>query len=459
MASFRSQSVDMLNGSLLKNIWAFAVPLMLTNLLQMLFNAADTVVVGRFAGQQALAAVGATGSVCFLLLSLFNGLSIGCNVLIARYLGADNQQAVRKSVHTSITMAIVSGLLLSVLGFFVSRPLLRLMETPSDIIGLSELYMRIYFVGTFFSLIYNFGASILRAKGDTQRPLYFLFISGLTNVLLNLFFVIVLQMSVAGVAIATVISQALAAVLVCITLMKECDSTHLELKELGIDRHVAWDIIKIGVPAGIQGMVFSLSNVVVQSSINSFNSSVIVAGNSAGNNVESFVYIGMQAFTQACITFTSQNVGANNLHRVKEIFSKSMVLAFVSAISIGLIAWYFGEFFLGFYTTDPAVIEAGMVRLAWVTRFLVLNGVLDVFVCSMRGMGYSTMPTILMIVGICGVRLTWLWTVFPRHRSLEVIYMCFPISWTITSIILGILWIKCYRHLMSTAQQNAVASH
>ena len=451
MISLRSRSVDMVNGPLLQNMLIFSVPLMLTNLLQMMFNAADTVVVGRFAGQQALAAVGSTGSLCGLIISLFTGLSVGSNVLIARYLGSGDHDKIEKSVHTSMTMAIICGVFLTVIGFFVSKPLLQMMATPADIINLSELYMRIYFVGTFFMLIYNFGSAILRSKGDTKRPLFFLCISGITNMILNIVFVVVFEMSVAGVALATVISQALAAVLVCVTLVKEIDSTHLDFKRLGIDGPMALDIIRIGVPAGLQGVVYSISNVVVQSSINSFGSSAIVAGNSAANNVENFVYIGMGAFTQACITFTSQNVGANNLGRVKDIYKQSMFLTIASSVGIGFLAWYFGEFFLGFYTTDAAVIEAGMVRLLWVTMPLVLNGILDVFVCSMRGMGYSTMPTVLMLVGICGVRLTWLWTVFPAHRTLDVIYMCYPLSWTVTSAILGILWVRCYRDMMKKA--------
>ncbi|MBP3399048.1 MAG: MATE family efflux transporter [Erysipelotrichaceae bacterium] len=452
MSLKKTQSIDMIHGPLLKNIWIYSVPLMATNFLQMLFNAADTVVVGRFAGEQALAAVGATGSLCFLLISLFNGLSMGSNVLIARYIGAKDHDKIEKAVHTSITLAAISGILLTGIGYFLSRPLLEMMSTPSDIIDLSELYMRIYFVGTFFGLIYNFGASILRAKGDTKRPLYFLCISGITNVVLNLIFVIVLQMSVAGVAIATVVSQALSTVMVCNTLMKENDATRLDFKKLGIDLSMVWNIVKIGVPAGIQGMVFSLSNVVVQSSINSFDSSTIVAGNSAGANVENFVYIGMMAFTQACITFTSQNIGAKNYGRVKEIFKTTMILDMIAALSMGFIVWYFGDFFLGFYTSEPAVIEAGMSRLFWVALFLVLNGILDVFVCSMRGMGYSTLPTAVMIVGICGVRLTWLWTVFPMHRTLDVIYMCFPISWTITSIIQGFFWVYCHNKLLKNSE-------
>ena len=447
----KTQTIDMVNGPLLKNICIFSVPLMLTNLVQMMFNAADAVVMGRFAGQQALAAVGATSSLCFLLISLFNGLSVGSNVVIARYLGANDLGKVEKSVHTSIATAMLSGVFLMIVGFFASRPLLQMMSTPTDIIDLSELYMRIYFVGTFFTLIYNFGAAIFRSVGDTKRPLYFLLISGVIKVVLSLLFVIVFQWGVAGVALSTAIGQAIAAAMVCLTLIKEKGPHHLDFKKLSIDVPMALDIIKIGVPAGIQGMVFALSNVVIQSSINSFNSSVIVAGNSAANNIENFVYIGMSAFTQACITFTSQNIGAHKLQRVGTIFKQSMILTILSAASIGFLAWFFGEFFLGLYTPDAAVVEAGMVRLLWVTMPLWLNGVLDVFVASMRGFGYSTGPTILTIVGICGVRLTWIWTVFQLHRSLDVIYMCFPLSWIITSIVLGLYWIKCYRKLMKTA--------
>ncbi len=447
----KTQTIDMVNGPLLKNICIFSVPLMLTNLVQMMFNAADAVVMGRFAGQQALAAVGATSSLCFLLISLFNGLSVGSNVVIARYLGANDLEKVEKSVHTSIATAMLSGVFLMIVGFFASRPLLQMMSTPTDIIDLSELYMRIYFVGTFFTLIYNFGAAIFRSVGDTKRPLYFLLISGVIKVVLSLLFVIVFQWGVAGVALSTAIGQAIAAAMVCLTLIKEKGPHHLDFKKLSIDVPMALDIIKIGVPAGIQGMVFALSNVVIQSSINSFNSSVIVAGNSAANNIENFVYIGMSAFTQACITFTSQNIGAHKLQRVGTIFKQSMILTILSAASIGFLAWFFGEFFLGLYTPDAAVVEAGMVRLLWVTMPLWLNGVLDVFVASMRGFGYSTGPTILTIVGICGVRLTWIWTVFQLHRSLDVIYMCFPLSWIITSIVLGLYWFKCYRKLMKTA--------
>lgn len=452
MAKEKAQSIDMVNGPLLRNIWTFAVPLMLTNFLQMLFNAADTVIVGRFAGQQALAAVGATGSLCFLLVAIFNGLSMGSNVLIARYLGAEDHHNVRRAVHTAVTLSGVSGLLLTALGYFLSRPLLELMSTPADIIDLSVLYMRIYFVGTFFGLIYNFGASILRAKGDTKRPLYFLAASGVTNVVLNVVFVVGFHMSVAGVAIATVISQALACVLVCRALMHQTDATKLYFTKLGIDFTMAVNIIKIGIPAGLQGIVFSLSNVVIQSSINSFDSSAIVAGNSAAANLESFVYIGLDAFIQACMTFTSQNIGAGRYSRVKEIVKLTMVLTVASAFGVALLVWGFGNVLLGFYTTEADVIAVGMVRLTYVCLPLFLNGVLDVFVCSMRGMGYSLLPTVAQIAGICGVRLLWIFFAFPMFRTLEAIYFCYPLSWATTSVIQGIFWLRCHRHMLQEAK-------
>ena len=441
-----SRTMDMVNGPLLKNIFLFSIPLMLTNFLQMMFNAADTVIVGKFAGQQALAAVGATGSICFLLMSIFNGLSMGSNVIIAQLIGSKNFERIEKAVHTAMTMAAISGACLAVIGGLLSKTLLGLMDTPSDIIDLSALYMRIYFCGVFFMLIYNFGASILRAKGDTQRPLYFLAFSGVLNVCLNLVFVVFFKMSVAGVALATVISNAVAAILVCKALMHETDATHLEIKKLGIVPSVAWDIIRIGVPTGIQGMVFSLSNVVIQSSINSFGSSTIVAGNSAGANIESFVYIGM-VFSQATVTFTSQNIGAGNKKQVKKILLYTLGLSTVFGALLGILVNVFGSTCLGFYTNDVSVIEVGLIRLKYVALFLALNGILDCFVASMRGMGFSSTPTIFMLLGICAVRLCWIAIMFPIYNSLECIYLCYPLSWTITSIVQFIMWTICYKKI------------
>lgn len=444
-----NSSMDMVHGPLLKNIFIFATPLMLTSLLQMLFNAADTIIVGKFAGDLSLASVGACGSIIMLLTSLFNGLASGANVVIAQLFGKQDEKGVSCAVHTTMLLAIICGIGLTTIALFSSHFFLSLMSTPSNIIELSNLYMKIYLCGGTFLLVYNFGAAVLRSKGDTKRPLYFLMMSGLLNVVLNLLFVIVLHMDVAGVAIATVISQGVAALLIWLTLLQEKDATHLEIRELKLHMHWAKEILRIGIPAGLQGVVYSISNIVIQSSLNSFDSSVIVAGNSAAGNIENFVYIGMNAFAQATMTFTSQNVGANHKKSIKKILYITLFLSIISGFLVGFIAWFNGHFFLSLYTNEQAVIEAGQIRLTYVTLLLVLNGIIDVFIFSMRGMGYSTMPTILMLVGICGIRFIWLWTIFPIHRTLATIYLCFPISWSITCLILGLLWIRTYKKEMN----------
>ena len=448
MRAFRKRrevTIDMIEGPLFPNVINFAIPLMVTNFLQVMFNAADTIVAGKYAGEAALAAVGATGSLCYLLTALFNGLAVGTNVVIASLYGSRKTSEIKKAVHTSIWLAIVSGLALTFFGLATSKVLLEIMLTPEDIIDLASLYMRIYFIGVLPSLIYNFGSAILRSKGDTKRPLYFMIVSGILNLVLNMVFVIVFDMSVAGVGIATVISETLSAFLVWKTLSKSNDETALNIREVSFNKDIALEIIRIGVPAGIQGMVFALSNVVIQSSINSFNSSSIVAGNSAGANVEGFVYIGMQAFSQATITFTSQNIGAGRKERIKDIMLVTLVLDSLSALLMGFLAWYFGPLLLSFDTDEQAVIDIGMIRLFYIALFLILNGILDVFVNSMRGMGYSTLPTILMILGICGTRLLWIAKVFPMYQTLESIYICYPVSWTITLLIQLVLWI-IYHH-------------
>ena len=443
------KSIDMVNGPLLKNIFLFAVPIMFTSLLQMLFNAADTVIVGKFSGENALAAVGATSSIIFFLTSLFNGLSVGANVVIAQLFGEQNEKKISEAVHTAMLIAITGGILLTVIAILIARRILELMSTPSEIIDLSHLYLIIYFGGVISLIVYNFGAAILRSKGDTKRPLYYLFASGILNVILNLIFVIVFKWSVAGVALATIISEGMSALLVINTLIHENDATKLNIRKLKLNVSIALDIMRVGIPAGIQTIVFSLSNIVVQSSLNSFDSAIIVAGNSAALNIENFVYIGMSAFTQATITFTSQNIGAKNYQAIKKILWTTFVLTFISGFSVSLVIWVFGRFFLSLYTNDIAVIDAGMVRLTYVTLLLVINGLLDVFVCSMRGMGNSLVPTIVMIIGICVIRMCWLWFVFPHYSTLECIYICFPISWIVTTIVQYFLWLKTYHQFMS----------
>ena len=445
------KSMDMANGPLLKNILIFSIPLIFSNILQMFFNSADTIIVGKFAGDKALAAVGSTGSIVFLITSLFNGLATGTNVVVARYIGTGNKDKIKDSVHTSIALATAGGIVLTFIGLFFSKVFLRMMSTPEDFIDLSATYMRIYFMGVIFLLLYNFGSAILRSKGDTQRPLYFLLISGVLNIVLNFITVYFFHLSVIGAASATVASEALSAFLVLNVLFHEEDATRLDMKHLYFDKESILNIMRIGIPAGLSGAVFALSNVVIQSSINSFNSTDVVAGNAAGNNVENYVYIGYMAFTQATITFTSQCMGAGRLDRIKQIMVTTMAMVVVGAIIMGTAVYLAGPFVLKFYTDKPEVVAVGMVRIRLVASLLVLNGILDVFVNSLRGMGVSTLPTILMVVGICGVRLLWIYTMFPIHHTLESIYLCFPISWAVTSIVEFILWIIVYRRTMAQA--------
>ncbi len=445
------KSMDMANGPLLKNILIFSIPLIFSNILQMFFNSADTIIVGKFAGDKALAAVGSTSSIVFLITSLFNGLATGTNVVVARYIGTGNKDKIKDSVHTSIALATAGGIVLTFIGLFFSKAFLRMMSTPEDFIDLSATYMRIYFMGVIFLLLYNFGSAILRSKGDTQRPLYFLLISGVLNIVLNFITVYFFHLSVIGAASATVASEALSAFLVLNVLFHEEDATRLDMKHLYFDKESILNIMRIGIPAGLSGAVFALSNVVIQSSINSFNSTDVVAGNAAGNNVENYVYIGYMAFTQATITFTSQCMGAGRLDRIKQIMVTTMAMVVVGAIIMGTAVYLAGPFVLKFYTDKPEVVAVGMVRIRLVASLLVLNGILDVFVNSLRGMGVSTLPTILMVVGICGVRLLWIYTMFPIHHTLESIYLCFPISWAVTSIVEFILWIIVYRRTMAQA--------
>ena len=440
--------IDLTQGNLIKNLFVFSVPLMLTNCLQMVFNAADTIVVGKFSGSTALAAVGATGSVIFLLISLFNGITIGTNIVVSKYIGAKNDEKIRIASHTSIWLAFAVGIFLTCVGLFFSRPLLKLMSTPEDLLEYSTMYMKIYFTGIIFMLVYNFATAILRSSGDTKRPLYFLMIAGALNVVLNLLFVIVFHLGVVGVALATVISQAVSAILVMITLMNETNATKFNWRYCKLDLPIAKEILSIGIPAGIQGLVFSFSNVVIQSSINSFNSSNLIAGNSAAVNLENFVYIGMSAFMQACISFTSQNVGAKQIGKIKEIMWMTLLLCVGSVFLVAVILYCNGHFFLSFYTNSVDVEKWGMYRLLYVTLLLPIQGVSDVMIGSMRGMGYSILPTVCMLAGICGIRLVWLWFIFPLFPTLSVVYLCFPISWTCTGLLQIVLWIVSYRKFL-----------
>ena len=448
----------MCSGPILSRMLVFTLPLMCSSVLQLLFNAADIVVVGRFAGDASLAAVGSTSSLINLLTTLFIGLSIGANVLVARYFGAQDLENVRDTVHTAMLLSVCSGLLLTVIGIVGARPILQLMQTPDEVLPLATLYLRIYFVGITASMVYNFGSAILRAVGDTRRPLYYLLLAGVLNVILNLVFVIAFKMDVAGVGLATAISECVSAVLVVRCLCKEQGAIHLELRALHIHRDKLARILEIGLPAGFQGMVFALSNVVVQSAVNGFGS-VIVAGNAAAANIEGFVYVAMNAFYQAVISFVSQNYGARKMKRINRITITGECCVVVVGLVLGNLAVLFGPQLLSIYTGSPEVVEAGMRRMSVIARTYALCGVMDVMVGALRGVGYSVMPMIVSLVGACGLRLAWIATVFqiPALHTTHMLYISYPISWAITAAVHILCFVMVKRHLDRLHQQNEVA--
>ena len=438
MARAKKYEIDMTQGALLPKVLMFSLPLIASGVLQLLFNAADMVVVGQWAGKECLAAVGSTGSLINLMVNVFIGLSVGGSVAVARSFGANDPAAVHRSVHTAMSLAIIAGLAVGVLGFVFCRPLLRLMDNP--VLDLATTYMKIYFLGMPFNMVYNFGASILRAVGDTKRPLIYLTIAGVVNVVLNLILVIVFHMNVAGVAIATVASQAVSAVLVVLCLMRSHGVVHLELKELRIYKRQLIDIAKVGLPAGLQGSLFSISNVLIQSSVNGFGE-VVVAANSAGGNLEGFVYTAMNAIHQAALTFASQNLGAGKIKRVR----RSVLVCLLTVLAIGFIFGNLmllcGKPLLSLYLDDPSaidpltgitVLEYGIKRLSWMLPLYCLCGLMDVMVGTLRGVGYSIMPMIVSLTGACLFRVVWIMTVFAMNPTLDVLYASYPISWALT---------------------------
>ena len=428
--------IDMIHGPLAGKILLFALPLMLSSLLQLLFNAADVVVVGRCAGKEALAAVGSTSALINLLVNLFVGFSVGTNVVVARDLGAGREEDVSGSVHTAIAISLLSGVILTLLGVGLARQLLIWTSSAPDVIDLATIYLRIYFCGMPVNMLYNFGAAILRAQGDTRRPLYYLAIAGVTNVALNLLFVIVFQMSVAGVALATIISQAVSALLVVGCLMRDQGPLRLELRKLRLEKRVVRRILQVGLPAGFQGIVFSLSNVVIQSSINSFGSTAIIAGASASANIEGFVYVSMNSFYQTDLTFTSQNYGAGECRRVDRSLLLCQMYSMVFGLVLGNLAVFFGHPLASIYAPgEEDVIAQAMLRLKYVCSLYCLCGVMDVMVGALRGLGYSVVPMIVSMVGACGTRLIWVATIFQVYHTPEVLYSSYPVSWTITAAV------------------------
>ena len=450
MSKNKSYEIDMCNGPLLGKILLFSIPLMLSGVLQLLFNAADIVVVGRFAGHQALAAVGSTSALINLLVNVFIGLSVGTNVMVANYYGAGDRERLSQTVHTAILSSIICGLALIFIGGFLAKPMLTLMGTPDDVLHQAALYMRIYFAGMPVFMLYNFGAAILRAVGDTRRPLYYLLIAGVLNVGLNLIFVIVLHMGVAGVALATVISQIVSAFLVIKALMNSDDMIRLELKKLKIHPARLRKMIRIGLPAGMQGAIFSVSNMLIQSSINSFGS-IAMAGSTAAGNIEGFVYTAMNSFYQTALSFTSQNMGAGKYKRVGRILILCQICVTITGLVLGNGSYLFGRQLLGIYSSDPEVIAYGLLRMSYLCIPYFLCGNMDVMVGSLRGMGYSIMPMLVSLAGACGIRVIWIYTIFRMSHTLETLFTSYPISWTITAVVHLICFMTAYRKLKEKA--------
>lgn len=428
----KKYEMDMCNGPLFGKIILYTIPLILSGILQLLFNAADMVVAGRYAGSDALAAVGSTSSLINLLVNVFMGLSVGANVLVAHYYGAKREDDLKITIHTSISLSVICGIGLSFIGVGLASPLLTMMGTPETLLGYAVSYMQIYFLGMPVMLLYNFGAAILRAIGDTKRPLYYLLFAGVINVILNMIFVIGFSMDVRGVAYATIISQAVSAFLITRCLMKLDGPCRLEIKSLCLNKEKILKIAKVGLPAGFQGAIFSISNVLIQSSVNSFGA-IAVAGNTATSNLEGFIYVSMNSFHQTAISFTGQNMGAKKVDRVKKTLLYCQIGVIATGLSMGFLGWKLGTPLLEIYSDKADVIAFGLRRMKIIFLSYFLCGTMDVMVGSLRGMGYSIMPMIVSLLGACGLRIVWIMTAFRMTHSPEVLYCSYPISWFITT--------------------------
>ena len=445
--------IDMCNGTLMDKLISFSLPLMLSGILQLLFNAVDIIVVGRFTGSQALAAVGSTTALINIFTNLFIGISLGANVLAARFYASGKEKEMSETVHTSITLALISGLVMALAGVLLARFALNLMGTPNDVIDQSVLYMRIYFLGMPFFMLYNYGAAILRAVGDTKRPLFFLVISGMTNAVLNLVLVIVFHMGVAGVAIGTIVSQLISSILVLRCLYTSNTSYRLYFSKLGIKTQYLKQIFQVGIPAGIQSTVINLSNALLQSSVNSFGS-VAMAGYTAANNIFGFLYMSVNAVTQSCMSFTSQNYGVKKLKRMDRVLLDCMILSVGVTLTLGCGAYFFGPELLKIYTSDADVIRCGVEVLAFTTVPYFCCGIMDLLPGALRGMGYSGVPMILSIIGTVGTRIVWIFGLFPAHRSLSFLFISYPVSWILTILMQAVCFCFVRKHVHQSVNRE-----
>lgn len=446
--------IDMCSGSIMDKLISFSLPLMLSGILQLMFNAVDIVVVGRFTGSQALAAVGSTTALISMFTNLFIGVSLGSNVLAARFYATGKSKEMSETVHTSILFALISGIIMAFIGLLFSRLALEIMGTPSDVISQSVLYMRIYFMGMPFFMLYNYGSAILRAVGDTKRPLFFLVISGLINAGLNMFLVIVFHLGVAGVAIATVSSQMIACVLVLRCLCRSEGSYQLHFSKLTLKKSYLMQIFQIGIPAGIQSTVINFSNALLQSSVNSFGA-VAMAGYTAANNIIGFLYVTVNAITQTCMSFTSQNFGVRKYKRMDRILVDCMVLSVGVSLVLGFGSYFFGPEILKIYTSDSEVIRYGVEILSYTTVTYFLCGLMDLFPGPMRGMGYSAVPMLLSIIGTVGTRIIWILGLFPHHRTIAFLFLSYPASWLLSIILQVICFYFVRKRVYPTFRGNA----
>ena len=429
--------IDMCNGTIMDKLISFALPLMISGMLQLMFNAVDIIVVGRFTGSQALAAVGSTTALICTFTNLFIGVSLGANVLAARFYASGKTKEMSETVHTAILLALISGIAMSVIGILCARESLVLIATPDDIIGQAALYLRIYFLGMPFFMLYNYGAAILRAVGDTKRPLMYLIAAGTANAVLDLILVIIFKMGVAGVAIGTITSQFISCVLVIRCLCKTDTIYKLYISKLRIKKYYLIQILKVGLPAGIQSTVINFSNVLLQSSVNSFGE-IAMAGYTAANNILGFLYVSVNSVTQACMSFTSQNYGVRKFKRMDKVLANCAILSIIVSVVIGGGSYLLGHQILEIYTKQEDVIQCGMEILSISTIPYFLCGLMDMIPGSMRGVGYSAVPMILSIIGTVGTRLVWIYGVFPEHRSLYVLFMSYPVSWGLTIVMQAI---------------------
>lgn len=447
----KKNGIDMTEGNLFKKIIFFSVPLILSGLLQLLYNASDLIVVGNFGGDNSLGAIGNTGSLINLIVNVFLGLSVGANVSLANAIGSKNMDRAHRVVQSAILLSILGGISVGFFGFFLSRTFLEWMKTPEDVIDLSAIYIRIYFIGMPANLLYNFGAALLRAKGDTKRPLIFLSISGLVNVGLNLFFVIAFSMDVVGVALATIIAQYLSALLVVYCLVKEKDYAHFNPRDLHLYKEETKQIIRIGLPAGIQGSVFSISNVLIQSSVNSFGSTVM-NGNSAAQNIEGFTYTAMNSIYHAALSFTGQNYGAKKIRNIGKIYLYCLLIVTVIGIVMGGGSYLFGRQLLSLYTDTEEEIRIGLIRMMYLALPYFLCGIMDVTCGMLRGLGRAITPMIVSLVGVCGFRILWIFTVFKAYPDLNWLYISYPISWILTFLVHLFVFLIVYRKNLTNSE-------